>query len=107
MFMYAVPDRTAATLLDTIRDCIAPGSIIISDLWASYQGIETMIGMNYTHQTVNHSENFVDPTTGAHTQTIETYIVCPYSKAGVPTLFQQRSPYHIYTYIRSPYHIYI
>ena len=70
--MYAAPDRTAATLLDTIQACIAPGSIIISDMWASCQGIETMIGMNYTHQAVNHTENFVDPTTGAHTQTIES-----------------------------------
>ena len=67
--MYAVPDRTAATLLDTIQACITPGSIIISDMWASYQEIETLIGMNYTHQTVNHTEKFVDPTTGAHTQT--------------------------------------
>ena len=73
VFMYAVPDRTAATLLDTIQVCIAPGSIIISDMWASYQGIETMIGRNYTRQTVNHTENFVDPTTGAHTQTIESF----------------------------------
>ncbi|MBM6549437.1 transposase [Streptococcus dysgalactiae subsp. equisimilis] len=70
MFMYAVPNRIAATLLDTIQACIAPGSIIISDMWASYQGIETKMGMSYTHRTVNHTENFVDPTTGAHTQTI-------------------------------------
>ncbi|GAA48718.1 hypothetical protein CLF_101950 [Clonorchis sinensis] len=65
--MYVKPDRTAATLMDTIQACIAPGSIIISDIWASYQGIETMIYMNYTNETVNQTENFVDPTSGAHT----------------------------------------
>uniref|UniRef100_A0A183B465 DDE_Tnp_IS1595 domain-containing protein n=1 Tax=Echinostoma caproni TaxID=27848 RepID=A0A183B465_9TREM len=48
------------------------GSIIISDMWASYQGIETMIDMNYIHETVNHFENFVDLTTGVHTQTNES-----------------------------------
>ncbi|VDP66422.1 unnamed protein product [Echinostoma caproni] len=62
VFMYVVPDQTAATLMDTIQACSAPGSIIISDLWAPYQGIETMIDMNYTHEMVNHTEN---------TQTIE------------------------------------
>ncbi len=51
MFLYAVPDRIAAALLDTIQACIAPGSIIIFDIWTSYQGIETMIGANYIHQT--------------------------------------------------------
>ncbi|GAA53179.1 hypothetical protein CLF_109714 [Clonorchis sinensis] len=35
-------------------------------------GIEKMIDMNYTHETINHTENFVDPTTGTHTQTIES-----------------------------------
>ncbi|GAA54984.1 hypothetical protein CLF_106302 [Clonorchis sinensis] len=70
VFTYAVPDRTAATLIDTIQACIAPGSIIISDMWAPYQGIEIMIDMNYTHETVKHTKKFVDPTTGAHTQTI-------------------------------------
>ncbi|KER26468.1 hypothetical protein T265_06320 [Opisthorchis viverrini] len=34
------------------------------------KGAETMIEMNYTHETVN--DTVVDPTTGAHTQTIES-----------------------------------
>ncbi|GAA47743.1 hypothetical protein CLF_100748 [Clonorchis sinensis] len=72
VFMYTVPDRTAANLMDTIQVCIAPGPIIISDMWASYQGIETVSDMNYTREMVNHTENCVDPTTGAHTLTIES-----------------------------------
>lgn len=72
MFMYAVPDRTRATLETAIRASIAPGSIIISDMWASYNGIEELLDMNYTHETVNHSENFVNPMSGEHTQTVES-----------------------------------
>ncbi len=36
-------------------------------MWASHQGVTTMIVfMNYIHQTVDHTENFADLTTGAH-----------------------------------------
>ena len=72
IFMYAVPDRSKETLENAIRASVAPGSIIISDMWSSYIGIEELLGMNYTHQTVNHSQNFVNPARGEHTQTIES-----------------------------------
>lgn len=72
-FIYFVPDRTSATLLECIRCCIRPGTTIISDCWASYQGLEEKLPeLRYRHLTVNHSENFVDPNTGAYTQTIES-----------------------------------
>ena len=71
-FLYAVEDRTANTLLQCIKECIKPGTTIMSDLWKSYDKISEIPGMNFTHYRVNHSKNFVDPVTGAHTQTVES-----------------------------------
>lgn len=67
--MVEVPDRSAATLLPIIRQYVRPGSTVMSDEWRAYSTINT-IGM--THQTVNHSLHFVDPSSGAHTQGIES-----------------------------------
>lgn len=69
-FLVAVDERSANTLLPVIAERIAPGSIIMSDEWAAYNGIENL-NRNYIHRTVNHSENFIDPITGAHTQQAE------------------------------------
>ncbi len=67
-FMVEVKDRSAVTLLPIILDRVHPGTIIISDEWRAYCCLSAN-GM--THLTVNHSINFVDPSTGAHTQNIE------------------------------------
>ena len=67
-FMVAVPDRSSATLLGIIRDRILPGKTIISDCWRAY---DCLAHHGFQHLRVNHSLNFVDPTTGAHTQNIE------------------------------------
>jgi len=65
-----VKRRDAATLLPIIQQFILPGTTIISDQWAAYGRINELPEL-YEHYTVNHSENFIDPETGAHTQTIE------------------------------------
>lgn len=70
-FMFAVENRRADTLMPIIQQYILPGTHIISDQWPAYNGITAAPGMNYTHNTVNHSRNFVDPNTGANTQRIE------------------------------------
>ncbi len=44
-----------------------------ASLLAQCQGIEPMIGMNYVHQTANHTENVVDQATEDHTKTIESF----------------------------------
>lgn len=71
-FMYAVPDRTKDTLLECIKQCINEGTTIYSDCWKSYDDIAILPNMRFEHLTVNHSQNFVDPDTGAHTQNIES-----------------------------------
>src|SRR5438132_4373931 len=68
-FVKVVQDRTAETLHDVISRNVLPGSIVHTDLWRGYRGIEQELNM--IHRTVNHSENFIDPDTGVHTNTIE------------------------------------
>ncbi len=68
-FMEIVPNRTKVILQDLIKRRIKPGTTIISDCWASYEGLELL---GYTHKTVNHTYNFVDPVTLAHTQKVES-----------------------------------
>ena len=40
----------------------------MSDMWRAYGGINAL---GFGHMQVNHTYNFVDPGTGAHTQNIE------------------------------------
>jgi len=75
MFALSVEDRKAATLLPLIAQYIAPGSIIHSDCFSSYNGIEDMEdpdgdSFDYTHNTVNHTYTYVAED-GTHTNTVE------------------------------------
>ena len=69
-FVEIVRDRTADTLLEVIRRRIRPGTWIMSDEWKSYRWLDQN---GYLHDTVNHSENFINPENPeVHTQTIES-----------------------------------
>lgn len=67
-FIICVPDRSEKTLLPIIQKYVRPGSIIFSDCWKAYNNLQLS---GFQHNTVNHTYNFVDPNTGAHTQNIE------------------------------------
>lgn len=69
--MVEVEHRNADTLLPILQKYVRPGSIIMSDLWRAYFRIDKL-PEGYEHYTVNHSENFVDPESGACTNLIES-----------------------------------
>lgn len=71
-YMEIVPQRDAATLLPLINAHVAPGTIVHSDEWAAYHQVQRLPNVS-THEVVNHSVNFVAPTTGVHTQNVESY----------------------------------
>ena len=68
VLLFRIPNRKRETLLPIIEQHILPGTTIYSDEFTPYH-ILNDCGLN--HVTVNHSHNFVDPDTGAHTNIIE------------------------------------
>ena len=70
IFIKIVQNRKAETLIPLIESSIMPGSIIVSDCWKSYDGIQ-YLETAFQHFTVNHRYNFVDPETGFNTQKCE------------------------------------
>jgi hypothetical protein len=57
------------TLLPIIQDWIEPGTLIVSDFWKAY---DCLSSSGYQHLKVNHSIEFKDSETGAHTNAIES-----------------------------------
>ena len=68
LFLVPVEKRDAKTLIRVLKEHVLPGTTIMSDMWKGYKNLSKA---GFEHFTVNHSLNFVDPVTGAHTNTIE------------------------------------
>jgi hypothetical protein len=69
LFVVPIENRSAESLKVIIYSHVHRGSIIITDCWKGYDWLDD--DENYTHLKVNHSRNFKDPDTGAHTNSIE------------------------------------
>ena len=66
---FQVERRDRVTLHGLILAELEPGTIINTDEWRGYIGLNTV---GFYHDTVNHSRYFVDPRTGARTQNIKS-----------------------------------
>jgi transposase-like protein len=69
-FVRAVENRNHDTILEVLSAHVLPGSIVHSDCWKGYLGIDE--DLRVEHRTVNHKEGFNDEVTGGvHTNSIE------------------------------------
>ncbi|KII74594.1 hypothetical protein RF11_16204 [Thelohanellus kitauei] len=67
LFLVEVSDRTANTLMSVITTHVLEGSTIFTDCFSSYRNFHSI----YNKLTLNHSQTFRDPNTGACTNSIE------------------------------------
>lgn len=63
-----VKKRNKNTLLPIIKKHVKRRSLVVSDEWRAYTSLSQE---GYRHVRVNHSQSYVDPQTGLHTQHIE------------------------------------
>ena len=71
MFFQIVYKRDEATLLSLIEQWIKQNTVVITDMWRSYNGVDKL-PPGYQNLSVNHSITFVDPNDHSiHTNSIE------------------------------------
>ncbi|KAG0434404.1 hypothetical protein DMUE_5197 [Dictyocoela muelleri] len=68
IFLIGIDDKKATTLIPNIDKKVQCGSFIYIDGLRSYNSLNNEV---YDHESVNHYENFIEPISCVHTQTIE------------------------------------
>lgn len=68
VFLKIIETRDSETISNVLLNYVSVGSTLITDCWRGYVDLQRL---GYHHQTVNHSQTFVDPISGACTNTIE------------------------------------
>lgn len=69
VFFKKIDNRRRETLNPIILNATTEEAIVYSDKWAAYDNLDEE---NRVHLSVNHSQNYIDPDTGANTQRIES-----------------------------------
>jgi hypothetical protein len=72
LLLQKAEGKSRNALLPIIKKHILPGTTIVSDELSSYRCLPMLPEFAYTHFTVNHKQNYVNPTSGKHTQGIES-----------------------------------
>ncbi len=70
MRFVRVKDRTSAILLAVVKHYVADGSLIWINQWSGYRALSNN---GFLHETVNHSEQYVEPGTGCNTKGVEHF----------------------------------
>ena len=71
-----VPRRDRRTLTDVLRNRnLSANSVIHSDEWRGYYNLPQVVPASIQHNIVNHTYNFVDSATAAHTQVSNVFLL--------------------------------
>jgi transposase len=90
---YVVPDATARTLLPHVETKVLPKSVVYTDEWKSYDGLD---GMGYEHKRVQYSQK-VYVSGDAHTNTIEGF--WSLLQRGISGVYHGVSTKHLQSYL--------
>lgn len=72
-YYQVVERKDRATLLPILAKCLQPGSEVFTDDWGAYHNLDRHLPNHVSlHRVVIHADNFVDPTSGVHTQEAES-----------------------------------